>query len=273
MTLEELRNLQKQIRQTGSLPGGQAYLDLARRLRRNGSIGTADSPHTEVGSPPAEFDQPGFTWNRADEQIHLAMFINAAHPLGVFIDGVQAWDRIQVTSCAGIASFTEDTGNPLASSIVGLVGTGLTFLYPTAAPLIQAAESFAQDQFKATHAKHKVRDAFGVDPGSGHKAKEEGGVLVMLPEASGTRYSGDSDTKSRWIKEPGDRVDANLPDHVKGVGFFPIAGDAAHNSQTLRGSGQIFVVPWDWFFEDNAGYYRVFMTITKGTPPTPERIG
>src|SRR5262249_28446676 len=66
----------------------------------------------------------GFHWDRADEDVLLVMFINAADPLGVSIDGLQAGDQVQVMSASGIASFSEDKGNPLASSIVGLVAKG-----------------------------------------------------------------------------------------------------------------------------------------------------
>ena len=60
----------------------------------------------------------GFSWDRAEDEALLVMFVNAADPLGVSIDGLQAGDQVQVLSASGIASFSEDTGNPLASSIV-----------------------------------------------------------------------------------------------------------------------------------------------------------
>ena len=130
---------------------------------------------------------------------------------------------------------------------------------------MDAAESFAKDQFKATNAKHKLRDAFGVDPGSGHKARQEGGVLVSLPEASGPYYSGDGDHKNRWIKEPGDRMDANRPQHVVAA-FFPMQSNSAQNTRPIGANGQVFVTPWDWQFDDNAGYYKVFVQLTRYTP-------
>src|SRR5262249_14724933 len=147
-----------------------------------------------------------------DAEVLLVLFINAADPLGVSIDGLEAGDQVQVVSASGIASFSEDKGNPLASSIVGLVAAGAKVVVtakgvPEAVPAIDAAEKFAKDQFKATNAKTKRRDAFGVDPGSGHKARQEGGLLVCLPEAGGTGYSGDGDHKNRWIKGDGVRTD------------------------------------------------------------------
>lgn len=139
--------------------------------------------------------------------------------------------------------------------------------------MINAAEQFAKDRFKATNARTKRRDAFGVDPGSGHKAKEEGGIIVTLPEAGGPYYSGDSDTTSRWIQPDGTRTDDHLPRHIKlGTAFFPRQHAFSHNRRRVTGNGEIFVLAWDWKFEDNAGFYKVFIHIKKGPEPPPPVI-
>src|SRR5262249_39781286 len=228
-----------------------------------------------VGDAPPGFGK-GFTWDRADNEILLVMFINAADPLGISIDGVQAGDQVQVLSASGIASFSEDKGNPLASSIIGLVAKGGNIALgaagaPEVKPLIDAAEQFAKDQFKATNAKTKRRDAFGVDPGSGHKAREEGGLLVCLPEAGGIFYSGDGDHKGRWIKPNGVRTDDHWPAPSFGI-FFHIKGNLGHNTRTLQQSGQMYITAWDWKFEDNAGFYKVFVKLTKGNGLPPPVI-
>ena len=229
---------------------------------------------TTVGGDgvPAGFGK-GFTWDRAENEAVLVVFVNAADPLGVSIDGLQAGDTAQIMSASGVASFSEDKGNPLASSIVGLVATGANVAAtalgaPEVVPVITAAEKFAQDQFKATGAKTKKRDAFGVDPGSGHKARQEGGLLVCLPEAGGTLYSGDGDHKTRWIKGDGVRSDDKLPAHLFGA-FFPRQGETVHNTRVVRQGGQMYLLPWDWKFEDNAGYYKVFVKLKKGNGPPP----
>jgi hypothetical protein len=229
---------------------------------------------TVVGADgvPAGFGK-GFTWDRSQDEALLVMFINAADPLGVSIDGLQAGDTVQVLSASGIASYSEDKGNPLASSIVGLVAAGANVAvtaagHPEVVPVLNAAEKFAQDQFKATNAKTKRRDAFGVDPGSGHKARQEGGLLVCLPEAGGTFYSGNGDRKERWVKGDGVRTDDKLPAHMYGA-FFPRQGYAAHNTRMAGQTGPMYVVPWDWKFEDNAGFYKVFVKLKKGNGPPP----
>jgi hypothetical protein len=216
---------------------------------------------------PAGFGS-GFTWDRVDQEALLVIFINAADPLGISIDGLQGGDKVQVMSASGIASYSEDKGNPIASSIVGLVAKGANVAIsaagaPEVVPIINAAEEFAREQFKATNAKTKRRDAFGVDPSSGHKARQEGGLLVCLPEAGGIFYSGNDDHKDRWIKQNGVRSDDHLPVHVFGA-FFPMQGLASHNTRIVQQSGQMYVTAWDHIFGDNAGFYKVFVKLTKG---------
>jgi hypothetical protein len=224
---------------------------------------------------PAGFGK-GFIWDRSQDEALLVVFINAADPLGISIDGMQAGDYVQILSASGIASFSEDKGNPLASSIVGLVAAGANVAVsaagaPEVVPIINAAEKFAQDQFKATNAKTKRRDTFGVDPGSGHKARQEGGILICLPEAGGTFYSGDGDRKNRWIQGDGVRTDDKLPAHLFGA-FFPRQGFNDHNTRMVRQGGPMYIVPWDWKFEDNAGFYKVFVKLKKGNGLPPDVI-
>jgi hypothetical protein len=279
MAISEFRSLQDQISRTPQLSGGSLYWQYARDIagrpivqkpgNQIATIASALTTTKELGDHPAGFGK-GFDWDRKDKEILLAVFINAADFLGVCISGVEAGDVLQVTSCTGVASFAEDTGNPLAESIVGLVasaaeiGAPLVGI-PAAVPFIEAAEAFAKEQFKATNAKTKRRDAFGVDPGSGHRARQEGGVLITLPEAGGPFYSGDSDHQSRWIKSPGDRTDVNLPSHVSHA-FFPRHGDTNHNTRTLHTAGEIYITPWDYKFEDNAGYYKIFIKLGVASP-------
>ena len=228
-----------------------------------------------IGEHPDGFGKT-FTWDRKNQEIELVMFVNAADPLGVTIAGVKQGDRIQITSVSGIASFTEDKGNPLASSLITLAGVGLAGIatgvgQPELLPIIKAGEVFAQEQFKPTNVKHKRRDAFGVDPGTGHQARQEGGIVISLPLANGLYYSGNGDHKERWIKSNSDRTDDQLPQHVKNA-FFPVRGLFPHNTRMLRGDGQIHILAWDHKFEDNAGFYKVFMSIRQPTVPPGSNV-
>ncbi len=268
----------EQIRRAGKLPGWAyrtfvaAKYGTPRRTPAN-VIARAASPGSsvvQVGDEPPGFGKV-FQWDRKDDKILLALFINAADDLGVSVAGLERGDVVQVSSASGIASFSEDKGNPTASSIVGLIATGAKAAAGLSGngefvPLLNAAEAYAKDRFKATNAKTKRRDAFGVDPGSGHKARQEGGIIVCLPEAGGTLYSGESE--SRWIKPDGTRTDNHLPAHFPpGAAFFPMQGVPTYNTRTVYTNGELYVLPWDWKHDDNAGYYKVFVKLTKGTGP------
>lgn len=225
-----------------------------------------------IGDQPDGFGT-GFKWGREDDEILLAVFINVADYLGVSIDGLYPGDVLKFCSGTGTASFTKDDGNPIASSLVGLVATGARIAtsiagFPEAVPLVDAAESFAKDQFKATNAHNAIRDVYGVEPGTGHKAKREGGIIICLPGSGGVFYSGDKDHRERWIQEPGDRMDKNMPKHVYSA-FFPMRGMDAHNTRKInydvQEPQQAYIVAWDDgqldHFSDNAGYYKIFIHI------------
>ena len=279
--------LQSNLSQTGIRRlGGEPLLTRLKTkykttpsFRRGNVIAKNASPGNGVvvvGDHPLGFGKT-FIWDRADDQILLVMFINAADDMGISVLGLQPNDVIQITSAAGIASFSEDKGNPLASSIVGLIGVGAKAALglaglPAAVPIVNEAEKIVQEQFKATNAKTLKRNAFGVDPGSGHKARAEGGLVISFPEAGEPYHSGNRDHKERWIKPDGTRTDDHKPNHVA-FGFFPIAGNSAHNTRTVFGSNApLYMLAWDHKFEDNAGFYKVFLHIKKPSTPTEPPI-
>jgi hypothetical protein len=278
----KLSDIRARIQREGKVPGPLAYHALLMAkysgnstTQPGNSIAANASPGNmivQVGDHPDGFGK-GFIWDRKDDQILLVVFINAADDLGVSIEGLARNDIVQVTSASGIASFSEDKGNPLASSLVGLIATGAKAAagvgaVPEAIPIINGAEEFAKDQFKATNAKNKRRDAYGVEPNSGLKARAEGGLLICLPGSGGPYYSGDSDHTVRWIKPDGTRNDTNLPNHVQpGFAFFANRND--FEPRRVVADGELYVVPWDWYFPDNAGFYKAFIYIKKGPEPPP----
>ena len=134
------------------------------------------------------------------------------------------------------------------------------------APIIGAATKFAQDEFQEKKVKTKRRDPFGVDPGSGLKAREEGGVIISLPGAGQIFYSGNTDHRERWIKKPGTRDDAHMPDQVRDA-FFLQKGRG--NKRVAGTDGDIIIAPWDWKFGDNFGYYRLDVLLKRGNGKPP----
>lgn len=81
--------------------------------------------------------------------------------------------------------------------------------------LLHGVIVFRQHQF--------LQVAFGVDPSSKHKARQEGAVVINMPSGNTmqTFYSGDDSAEdTHWIKKPGDRTHKNLPDHKVGQRVF-----------------------------------------------------
>jgi hypothetical protein len=140
------------------------------------------------------------------------------------------------------------------------------FGVPELAPVITAAEKFADTQFEEAKVKTKRRDPFGVDPGTGGKARQEGGVLVSLLAAWQIYYSGDGDHQERWIKKPGTRDAGHLPNHVHNA-FFLLPD--SNNQMVSTADGDIIIYPWDYKFEDNFGSYRLHVLLKRGSGKPP----
>jgi hypothetical protein len=223
-----------------------------------------------VGEQPEGFGKQ-VVWDPADAGLALVIFINPADDLGVMISGVKATDTIDFVAAAGIASFAEETENESIPSLIGIVAAGAdlaanAFGAPEAVPVIAAGEKFAQDRFQEKKVKTKRRDAFGVDPGSGLKARAEGGVIVSPPSAGTIYYSGDSDHQERWIKKPGTRDSQHLPDHVRDAFFLQ---GRPKDKRTATEAGDIFISAWDWFFPDNFGFYHLHVLLQRGSGKPP----
>jgi hypothetical protein len=280
-----LQDITKEIQTNGKLNNGVQLLktrdSITKVIRKSvptkgfisvKSKGATSTSTSHIISAPGDPDGfgAGFIWDRSDDEILLALFINPADYIGVYIDGIHPGDWVEVTSAAGIASFSTDKGHPLASSLIALVAAGgdaiaTYYGHPELVKPIGDVETFIQGELKGTGAGTKHRDAFGVEPGTGLKARGEGGVIVCLPDAGGPCYSGDSDHQNRWIKNPGDRIAKNYPPNASGA-FFLVKG-GVNNKGQANIAGQVYVLAWDWNFGDNAGYYEVFLHIKKGNLP------
>lgn len=223
---------------------------------------------------PKGYVENFYRWDRKEDTL-LVLFVATNDDLGIFIDGLRYGDRISIESASGTASFSTeyDWGNILGASITAVLGRGAeildkTFTAGQFSGLIKDGEKFMQDQFKDKKKPGKVRDAFGVDPGSQHKAKQEGGVLVCLPGNFGASYS--SNNRDYWIKEPGDRYDIAVPPQVQD-GFF-VRRNANHNTRYIRQQqkGQVVILAWDHKFKDNVGYYKMAVRLIKGNGTIPQ---
>ena len=111
------------------------------------------------------------------------------------------------------------------------------------------------------------RNVYGMEPSTGKYHRAEGGVVISMPHQDPTQvYSGNRDNKNRWIKKNAIRYDNIRPDHIPGV-FFPVPGRHTHNvRQVTSNDYQMWVMPWDHKFQDNAGYYAVYVLLSKTKP-------
>lgn len=276
-------NLNAQIRR-GRLAGGSSYMTLMRakygtnmRMQPGNRIAAKASPGShliQVGDPPSGFGKV-FEWDRKDNELALTVYVYAADAMGVSITGLAKNDIVQITSASGIATFSKDQGNSIASSIIGLLAVGADAALIAKGgdkflPVVDKAEAWAKDQFKGTNQGTDRRDPFGLIPDNHTRAQQEGGIIVCLPEAGGPYYSGNDDNRSWWIQGNGFRDYPNSPKHIPFASdglpacYFPIQGDLQHNTRKIVGGGELYITPWDFAFDDNAGFYKVQIHIKKG---------
>jgi hypothetical protein len=225
-----------------------------------------------VGNAPPGFGKE-FDWDRSQQSALLSVFVNPADPLGVAITGLKQGDLVEVKSASGLCSFSKDTGNPIISSIIGLLGEGTSAAVDaltgsTAAnTAITDAASFAQSLFKGTGAGQQFRDAFGAAD-TGGAALEEGGVVVCMPQAQGPYYSANPDSKNFWATNPPSIGAARgLPKAYQSMSnppFFFLSRTPGQNVWTCGTDGVAYILAWDFAFADNAGSYNLFVKLTQG---------
>lgn len=267
-----------QNKDKSKIPGGAVYKQLvakkfgkmqrANAKIRNGSGATnlCSSFDAPTGYPE-NFGQT-FNWCKEDKELFLVAFVNAADEYGISIDGVNEGASISVSSAAGTAYFSKDKGNPTISSIIGVAATVGEIVSPQLSPWINAAENFAKQQFKGTNEGTKRRDAFGLDPRTGLYARQEGGIIICLPEQGGAVLSGEKE----WMQIKSHdtlmtnaivkRYDQDCPASALGS-FFLVNGDRNHNTRIAKQSGQIYILTWDWKHDDNAGFYKIFIHLKR----------
>jgi uncharacterized membrane protein YgcG len=275
----------------------------ARVLHTGKPAGKAAETTTEtVGTPPPGFGSV-FTWDRSQAEIIVVAYVNAADNLGPAVLGLKAGDRVEVMQIDGLASFskgpvkaiesiiavaaeaatllganlgspglntggsgsnTGGSGSSSGGSGSSSGGSGSKSGGSGTNPIVSAGDQFAQAFFSGP-LFDKQRDGYGHDTG-GTMRREEGGMLFCMPEADGDFYSGGFFDRGSWVQgnDGGERTDNRLPNKMKGKGaFFPIRGNQTQNTRFAKTDGVLNMLPWDYDFSDNSGFYRVFVRITR----------
>ncbi len=206
---------------------------------------------------------------------------------GIVIDNVQKDDEILIYNAAGIASFSE-VNMALVKGIVGVINAvadgAVLLAAPEMAPLVAAFTAGVDAIMAAVPDKlgNKRRDAYGLDPGTGDYAKNEGGLVVCMPESHGAIYALDKyhftgDTKNdgrlyKYYSDDAKKVNALFPCPVINNPDNPSSDDNGRMSATSGqlDRGAINILAFDEDFADNAGCYNVGMIIIRGGN-TPQR--
>lgn len=255
--------------------GKGAYIDPTPGIRNSAlSMPVANAGGIiRVGTPPNGFGTV-VQWDRADKEILLVAFVNAADDFGVAVAGLRAGDEVKVMSMAGTATFSDSVGKILRGIIAIAAKAGQAYAIaegvPEAASVIQAGADYATREYLGKPGGKK-RDAYGYDGAT--LARNEGGVLVCMPEAGGPYYA----TEGLRGETNGVRSDDRLPNYMKSKdgptlgGFFPVRPEndpvppnRPQNTRIAQKDGVLHLIAWDKKFDDNAGYYQVILRITRG---------
>ncbi|KAB2879782.1 hypothetical protein F9K33_08090 [bacterium] len=209
------------------------------------------------------------------EAFKLWASIPANDEVGVIIDNVLPGDEIIIYDASGIASFKE-TSMALIKGVVGIANalgtTALMFATDgAAAPFVSAWDSALDNVNKAigdAPIKHGRRDAYGQDPGTGDYAKDEGGLVVCMPETSGAIYATDDYHFADGAKSHGRKYEYYSKKAKANNVLFPCNVSGGLMSATATKAGAIHVLAFDEKFTDNAGSYTVGLVVIRGQRPS-----
>jgi len=264
---EAYKAFQKRILRDGKLPAGLAFRNTVRSLYGPPKVysvhnGVVTEQVLQGGIPSDGFvtSEPILFREDKDDTVQgeflWTLVINAADPTGIRLK-VYKNDQIEFVEGSGKASFDEPDGHWVPSLVraIPVVGDIARRLEDAG----KEAEIIGQELFGTSSRFKKERDIFGIEPKSGLKARQEGGILISLP-GDVKHISGED--KNEWIKENGVRTNENRPDAIQ-YGFFPIEGDKEHNKRIVQSDGDLHILAWDHKHEDNKGFYTVALRIKR----------
>ena len=286
--LVELAKIEAEIDREGKLACGEHWFkrrealtgECRRAVRASMQIAGMRYPagHARlivIGKAPEGYGH-ALCWDRSSEAVLCCLYINAADPNGILIQGLRKGDTVSVISASGMASFANEMGNPFFGGLVTVMAAGdnvilNAFDLESLADVIDAGEAFAlryfgqpeesEDETRAVDCK--LRDAYGVT-NTGRLAQQEGGILVCLPEQGGTVYSSET-CERRWLKSACVRCDDSRPAHALGSFFArPCHTSGNVNQRTCVTDGDACVIAWDGRYSDNKGFYKVLLGIRQG---------
>ena len=206
----------------------------------------------EAAATAAAFG-PDIVFDLGDEIAGTREFwalVSATDGSGIAIDNVKAKDELRIIDASGICSFSKGKAKLVRSIVtvaakVAADATGIG-LWKTATDSMRAE----LDKHGDDDAAAKRRDAFGQEiGGGGDVAKEEGGLIVCLPAATGMVYSSGKVRRGDNKKQPPEGA------------FFLERGET--EPKKIPRAGVIRIGAFDSNFKDNAGCYEIKFSLTR----------
>jgi hypothetical protein len=225
-----------------------------------------------------------FDWDRSQQACLVGMAINASDTLGVAIGGLKAGDKVEVLRATGICTFDKDTGHPLLASLIGLLGEGTqdaidAFVGTEFDNVIKSATTDLQNAAKGSGKGTMQRDPYGIVPGSNSYGLDEGGLVVMMPQAGGIYYSGGGHSPASaslpHVFGQARGLPADLAPYANIIPLYFLGHSVPNGGAVCQNDGVAYVLAWDWAYGDNAGTYQVVVRLTRGNgsasppPSTP----
>lgn len=191
--------------------------------------------------------------------------INAADDQGVSVDNVKTGDTITIEAISGIAYFAGQSGWETFFSVVrkvadsGAVAGGAGRIAESVVKALEAGEEDEKPKVDPGEGDaSKPRDGFGRNLDNGNYAKNEGGVAICAPKASGPVYA----HQKNHLKDDKGRREQNLKEDSEMQGgdcFFATRGGEAVE---INGDGVLYVYAFDRDYRDNSGVYEMKFRIT-----------
>ena len=191
---------------------------------------------------------------------------------GIVIDNVQKGDTVLIYDGSGIASF-KSTNMAFVKSAVGIAnavvnGVAVIATEGAAAPFLAGWNSVVdsvQGAIPSGAVNHGRRDMYGRDPGTGDYGKNEGGLIVCMPESKGAIYATSDYYLASGSKSGGRQIKYYSAATNAKNAFFPCNVNGGTMQGTATTAGAVHILAFDSKFTDNAGYYTVAIMVLRGT--------
>ena len=110
--------------------------------------------------------------------------------------------------------------------------------------------------------KGKIRTGYGKVRGKSRFATKEGGIIVCMPSAHGSIYAA-PDTYLDKGSEVNGRLLKYVKPHLRNWCFFPCRKAGGLMEKPALKDGPAHILVFDKAHEDNAGAYKVKLTVTR----------